>query len=103
MHQDRVIRVFRAVAKSGREDAFADFFATEAVALVRKQDGLVTVQVGLPADDADEFVMITTWRDIDALRAFAGPQWREPVIDPREAPLLERVYVHHYFGADTSP
>lgn len=96
-----LIRVFRAVAKPGREAAFQSFFTGEAVSIVRRFPGLVSVTVGLPSDSAPrEFLMITTWRDLDSLKEFTGESWKEAVVKPEEAPLLDEVIVHHYLEAE---
>lgn len=100
MTTEPIIRVFRAVVHSGQEAAFADFFLNEALPLVKRQDGLLAVQVGLPLRDGErEFLMVTTWRDTDALKGFAGERWSEAVVDPRERPFLSRTSVTHYGDA----
>jgi heme-degrading monooxygenase HmoA len=92
-----IIRVFRAWARSDKVDAFARFFKEEALPLVRAQDGLVRVEVGLPMPpNADEFLMVTVWRDLDALRGFAGADWHTARLLPEERPLLRETVVHHY-------
>ena len=79
------------------EEEFRRFFLEEALPMVRGHEGLTSVQVGLPTRETPRrFSMITTWASIDALRGFAGEQWTEAVIDPREAHLLARVEVAHY-------
>jgi quinol monooxygenase YgiN len=95
-----IIRVFHATAKSGQERAFRKFFIDEALPIVREHVGLVSVHVGLPSEESpQDFLMITTWRDLDALKGFAGENWNEAVIDPREAPLLSSTRVFHYLDA----
>lgn len=42
------------------------------------------------------FSMVSIWASIDALKGFAGEDWRQAVIDPREAHLLAQVSVFHY-------
>jgi heme-degrading monooxygenase HmoA len=97
-----LIRVFRARVTPGKEDEFRAFFAGEAVAIVRRFDGLVSVQVGLPTEASPhEFLMVTTWTSLEALKAFTGEAWQEAYIDPREAPLLKEVQVQHYAEAAT--
>jgi len=96
-----LVRVFHATAKAGQEDEFRDFFTRDAVAIVRGFDGLVSVRVGLPTETSPrEFLMITTWTGVDALKKFAGESWERAVIAPEEAPLLEHVDVRHYLEAD---
>jgi heme-degrading monooxygenase HmoA len=93
----RIIRVFRATARAGAESAFESFFVHEALELVRQQKGLVAAQIGLPPPDRPgEFLMVTTWEDLESLIGFAGDDWKEAVIDPREAPLLGDARVDHF-------
>jgi len=95
-----IVRVFHATAKPGQERAFQEFFTGDAVSIVRRHAGLVSVQVGLPTEQSpQDFLMVTTWRDLEALKGFAGESWEEAYIDPREAPLLADVRVFHYFDA----
>ena len=97
-----IVRVFRAKTKPGKAEAFRAFFVDEAVLILRGFDGLVSVQVGLPTEASpDTFMMTTTWSSLDAMKAFTGENWQTPVIDEREAPLLERdeVTVEHYLEA----
>ncbi|MHC4768486.1 MAG: antibiotic biosynthesis monooxygenase, partial [Planctomycetota bacterium] len=82
-----IIRVFQATTRSGQESAFQKFFIDEALPILHEHAGLVSVHIGLPPEESpQEFLMITTWRDLDALKGFAGENWTEAVIDPREAP-----------------
>ena len=95
-----IVRVFRARVQPGRAEEFREFFRSKALPLVRGQDGLVSAEVGWPLEpDADEFLMITVWRDVDALRRFAGEDWQEARILPEEQPLLRETFVHHYEAA----
>ena len=99
---ERVIRMFRATIKSGKEREFQAFFLGEALPMVQRQVGLVSVQVGLPVEASPhEFAMVTTWKDLASVKKFAGADWEKAVIDPREAPLIERSAVSHYYEAAT--
>ncbi|MHC4218777.1 MAG: antibiotic biosynthesis monooxygenase family protein [Planctomycetota bacterium] len=95
-----IIRIFHATAKPGQERAFQSFLTDEALPIVRGHDGLVSAQVGLPSEESpQEFLMITIWRDLDALKGFTGDNWTEAVIDPKEAPLVESAHVCHFHDA----
>jgi heme-degrading monooxygenase HmoA len=86
--------------KPGSEAEFQRFFFEEALPMIREQRGLVSVRVGLPVDRSPRsFAMITTWSDLDALKLFAGDDWAEAVIDPREAHLLAEVRIAHYLDS----
>ncbi len=93
-----IVRVFHATAKPGMGGPFRTFFLQEAVPMIRRQEGLVRVQVGLPLEDEGrQYCMITTWTNLEALQGFAGEGWREAVVDPREEHLLEAVSVDHFY------
>ena len=95
---DRIIRLFRATIKRGAEQHFQAFFLEEALPMVRRQDGLISVQVGLPVETSpSQFSMVTTWEDLPSVKKFAGANWEQAVIDPREAPFIEESSVTHYY------
>ncbi len=92
-----ILRIFRAIVHDGKQDAFRAFVEGEALPMTRGQDGLVSVTVGLPRPESPtEFSMVTLWRDLDALKAFAGADWAEAVVLPGEAEMLAASHVHHY-------
>ena len=96
-----IVRVFHAETHPGMESEFQDFFLETALPLVQGFPGLVSASVGLPTERSPRsFLMISTWSDLEALRGFAGEDWTEAVIDPREAHLLARVQVFHYVEAE---
>lgn len=95
-----IVRVFRAVVHPGKEEEFRSFFLDDAVPLLRRHEGLVSLQVGLPREETpQEFMMTTVWSSVEALAEFSGENWREAVIDPREKHLLAEVWVGHYYEA----
>jgi heme-degrading monooxygenase HmoA len=69
-------------------DEFQAFFLDEALPLVRSQEGLQRATVVLPLDgNPNKFLMISEWDSLESLKKFAGEEWDETVIDPREAHL----------------
>lgn len=98
---NQVVRLFRATIKRGSEQQFRTFFLEEALPMVRQQHGLISVQVGLPLETSpSQFCMVTTWKDLASVKKFAGANWEEAVIDPREAPLIQESFVTHYYQAE---
>ena len=94
---DEIIRVFHAETHVGKAEEFREFFVNEALPMVRSFPGLVSVRVGLPLEAApNSFLMISIWSGIEGLVEFAGEDWSEAVIDPREKHLLSNVSVFHY-------
>ena len=45
-------------------------------------------------------MVTTTWRDLDAIRTFAGERWYEAKILPGERDILRSADVHHYWAED---
>jgi heme-degrading monooxygenase HmoA len=92
-----IIRVFRPTIHPGKEPDFESFLRETAVPLVSRQPGLIAQHVGRPRDSSStEFVFVTVWEDVDAIRAFAGERWDEAVIAPDERHLLEHTWIGHY-------
>lgn len=40
--------------------------------------------------------MVMVWRNVEALKAFAGEDWRKPHIHPDEAETVRDRSLHHY-------
>jgi transposase/quinol monooxygenase YgiN len=92
-----IIRVFRARLKPGKRAAFERLCRTVSLPLMRAQAGCLAVEIGEPRGKApDEFVVVSVWRDLPHVIAFAGERWREATIMPGEADLLEVARVEHY-------
>ena len=92
-----IIRVFRPTIHVGKEAEFEEFLRDTAVPLVSRQAGLVAQHVGRSRDPSSgEYVYVTVWEDIEAIRAFAGERWPEAVITPDEEHLLEATWIGHY-------
>ncbi len=92
-----IIRVFRAQLKPEARAAFERLCRAVSLPLMRAQEGCLAVSIGEPiAQRPAEIVVVSVWRDPDALRAFVGERWREATILPGEADLLEIADVEHY-------
>ena len=96
-----LIRVFRASVKPGLTDEFQSFFLNEALPLVRSQKGMQRAKIGLPSEGKpNEFLMISEWESLESLKKFAGEDWNNAVIDPRESHLLVETAVDHYYQVE---
>ena len=96
-----IIRFFRATTHDGKSEEFRSLFLGTILPLIRSQVGLVSASVGLPHDNTpNEFSMVMVWRDMEAIRAFAGENWDRAVVLPEEAHLLKDTHVHHYVLAE---
>lgn len=92
-----ILRVFRARLKPGTREAFEKLCYDVSIPLVRVQPGLITLHVGKPLpDQPNEFVLVSVWNDIEAVKQFAGDTWDHPLIMPGEAALVQEATVQHY-------
>jgi hypothetical protein len=63
----------------GKEDEFKRFVKETGIPMVKAQEGCTHVTAGKSRwSEQPEFVVVTHWRSVDALKAFAGPDWQEP-------------------------
>src|SRR5215469_2004806 len=92
-----IIRVFRARLKPGKRDAYERLCREHYIPLIREQPGFMTARIGEPPEGAPEdFALVSIWKDLASLQAFAGEHWQEAYIVPGEADLLESVVVEHF-------
>jgi quinol monooxygenase YgiN len=92
-----IIRVFRARIHPGKEDEFERFVRETGVSMLQAQAGCSHVAWGRSRwSDQPEFAVVTHWDSVQALEAFAGPRWREAVIEPEEEHMLAEVFCDHY-------
>jgi len=92
-----IVRIFRATARPGMAGDLESKIRELSVPMLDSAEGLEWYVVGRPLGETREFAVVTVWRDLEALRAFAGPDWREEAVVPQdELPLLEGTVLHHY-------
>jgi heme-degrading monooxygenase HmoA len=92
-----IVRVFRAVAQPGREAEFERMLREASIPMLDGRDGLISQYFGRPvASNANEFVAVTVWEDLDSLRAFAGDDWEKAVVPEEERPIIAESRIQHY-------
>ena len=99
-----IVRVFRARIREGRVSDFKKMVQAQSIPWLKGSDGMLGYFPGEPlSESSTEFVMVTLWRDIAALKKFGGEHWENPVVTEGEAPLVEEMFAHHYtrFGEET--
>jgi heme-degrading monooxygenase HmoA len=90
-----IIRVFQV--QPGMHGDIERFLREVAIPMAQAQEGLLQFYVGTPREETpDEFAVSLVWKDLASLQAFTGPKWREAVILPEEAHLLQSTRLHHY-------
>jgi len=92
-----ILRNYRAVVHDGQQAAFTKFLKEIALPTLDKHEGMISLTMGWPHEvNPRMFSMIMIWRDLDSLIGFTGPSWRETVVHPDEAHLLEASFVDHF-------
>jgi quinol monooxygenase YgiN len=93
-----IVRVFRARPKPGMAEALEQRVRAHSIPNVAAAPGLVGYHAGRPYGETGEFLMVTIWHDLAALRAFAGDDYEHPVLYADETELIEELWLHHYEG-----
>lgn len=92
-----IIRLFRARLKPGKRRDFAQLCQVVSIPMLREQPGMLAVSIADPNPRRqNEFIIVSVWRDLESLIAFSGKTWREAMVLPGEAALLEAARVEHY-------
>ena len=92
-----LIRVFRASVRPGAEADYDRILREVAIPSLQRQPGLVALHVGhgLPSS-IDEYVMVSVWKDFEAMKAWTGDDWWHAVVYPGEARLVTESHVDHF-------
>ncbi|HVL38438.1 MAG TPA: winged helix-turn-helix domain-containing protein [Fimbriimonadaceae bacterium] len=92
-----IIRVFRGTVRPGTEDLYEKHLRKDAFPHFRRQPGFLGLHYGRPTEQAPhEFLVVTAWQDLGAVKRFAGENWTSAKVRPQEAEILVSSSVHHY-------
>lgn len=92
-----ILRVFHAHPHPGMDRDFEAFLREVGLPLMRKQAGCRAVTMGKTRwGGAPHIVVISTWDSLDALKAFVGEKYQNPVILPEESHMVKEVEVEHF-------
>lgn len=95
-----VIRIFRARLTSGARAAYIRLCYETSIPLMQGAPGCRAAYIAPTRPDrADDFIVVSVWDDLAAVRAYVGDDWEQPILVPGEASLLEWARVEHYDGA----
>jgi quinol monooxygenase YgiN len=96
-----IVRTFRAKIRENQVSAFKRMVQEQSIPWLESSEGMLGYFPGEPFEgNKQEFVMITLWRDLESLKAFAGPKWDNPVVTEEEEPLVEEMFAEHYLRFD---
>jgi heme-degrading monooxygenase HmoA len=96
-----ITRIWRGwTATTGDADAYEELLRSRVLPGIRRVEAFrgATVLRRDAAPDGVEFVVLTRFESLDAVRAFAGDDYERPVIEPEAQALLDRHddVAHHY-------
>ena len=94
-----IIREWRGRANPSKADAYPKHFREKVIPELRDVPGFIGAQLGRRyLDDKIEFLVLTRWRSMNAIRAFAGVDVDKAVVEPGAAAALiefERSVCHY--------
>ncbi len=94
-----IIREWRARASLAQAEAYPSHFRTKVVPDLKLLPGFVGVHLSRRRlGDGIEFLVLTRWKSMDAIRAFAGSEIDNAVVEPGAAAALIDFHakVQHY-------
>ena len=100
-----IVREWRARAHQGKAAAYPAHFTHAVLPALKKIEGFVGTTLARHRlhDGRIEFVVLTHWRSMDAIRAFAGDDPARAVVDPAAVAALtdyDRAVRHYEVVAD---
>ena len=99
-----IIRVLQATIAPRRSADFHAFVIEQGVPRFREHDGLIDVYVGLRSDGSEDTgIIVSVWRDWDALAAAVGPDPLRPYLLTPETGLVSSVQVLHFEAVEPLP
>lgn len=98
-----IARIWKGAVRRSDGDAYAEYMRATAIAPYAETPGNRGVwMLRRDVDDRAEFVMLTLWESLDAVRAFAGEDYEVAVFYPEdERFLIERDLHATHFEVDT--
>ena len=84
-----IIREWRGRASASRAEAYPQHFRDEVMPKLQRLQGFIGAHLAQrPVDDTVEFLVLTRWKSMDAIRAFAAPDPDKAVVEPAAAAAL---------------
>jgi heme-degrading monooxygenase HmoA len=84
-----IVRSWRGRASRSNASSYVEFFSRKVLPILRGIDGFAGVSLLKQHSSSDvEFLVLTRWASLDAIRAFAGDDIRKAVVEPEAAALL---------------
>src|SRR4029453_13448371 len=97
-------RVLNVRIAPNRGAEFHAYVRDHGLPRLQAHPGLVSLNVGRRSDGADEYaIVVTVWRDWDALQDALGPDTSKPYLPTPEKGLVLSATVEHYEAIELPP
>lgn len=84
-----IIRMWRGRTPADKTDAYLEYLKQTGVAAYTAIDGNLGVQIlHRVQGEVAEFLVVSRWESLDAIRAFAGDEYEKAVYYPEDADYL---------------
>ena len=94
-----IVRAWRGRASTANPDAYAEHFRKNVLPELREIEGFLGASLLRENRPQEiEYLVLTRWASMDAVRAFAGSEVSRAVVEPEAVAALEDYdrTVHHY-------
>jgi heme-degrading monooxygenase HmoA len=101
-----IIREWRGRASPSKAEAYPKHFHDKVVPELRQIPGFVGAQLSRrQLDDKIEFLVLTRWQSMDAIKGFAGTDVEKAVVEPGAVAALVEfdTTVRHYEALEEAP
>ena len=85
------MRQWTGIVKSARADEYVAHLQRETFPAIARIDGFVSASImKRQVDEGTEFQVVSVWRSLDAIKAFAGEDVTRAVVPPAAQALMVR-------------
>jgi heme-degrading monooxygenase HmoA len=94
-----ISRQWRGLAKPAFAQAYVEHLQAETFPAVRKLPGFISASIlRRPLPEGVEYLIVTNWESVEAIRAFAGPNAETAVVPPKVHDMMVEydLVVRHY-------
>jgi heme-degrading monooxygenase HmoA len=102
-----ISRHWKGVAKPGEADHYIHHLRNDTFPKLAKIDGFISASIlRRSISERTEFLVVTTWQSIEAIRQFAGESAQTAVVPPEVQAMMlvyDREVVHYEIVEEYSP
>lgn len=96
-----ILRIYKTTVPQALHKEFEEKFKAVAADLSKEYKGLLSVEIARPSQwNPLEFIMISKWETVEAIKKMAGPNWNEPYIPEHMKKYMIDCSLDHYYHID---